>query len=129
VKLAELVEAAGGGQVTARFVRFLIAEGIIDPPSGGRAHADYGETHLRGIVEYLRLRELGFSLTQVKVIFRSQRAETVPVELAPGVSLHIDLANLDRGTSPAEVAERARRILSEILASLDSKGKNDADAV
>jgi len=129
VKITELVERAGGGQVTARFIRFLIAEGIIDPPSGGRANADYGEAHLQGVVNYLRLRELGFSLTQVKEIFKSGRGETVPVEIAPGLSLHIDLARLDRAISPADAARRVHHVLFQMLATLNNEGKDDADAV
>ena len=120
-------EAAGRDQVTPRFVRFLIAEGVLDPPTGGRAHADYGEAHLRGILTYLRLRNLGFSLAQVRDIVRSARGETVPIPLAPGLSLHIDLSRLDRGLSPAEVAARAGRIVSELLSTLNAEGTPDAD--
>ena len=29
-------------------------------PTGGRAHADYGEEHMTAIGRYLRLKELGF---------------------------------------------------------------------
>ena len=127
MRLTELVEAAGGGQVTPRFVRFLIAEGILDPPSGGRAHANYGDAHLRGVLTYVRLRDLGFSLAQVKEIFKAGRGETVPIELAPGLVLHVDLARLDRSLSPAAVAERTRHVLSELLATLTVGGKSDAD--
>lgn len=129
MKITELIEQAGGGQVTARFIRFLISEGIIDPPTGGRARADYNEAHVRGVVNYLRLRELGLSLRQVKEIFRSERGETIPFEIASGLSLHVDLGRLERSTMPAEVAERVRQILTEILAALSVKGNdNDDDA-
>lgn len=122
--MTELIEAAGDGQVTPRFVRFLIAEGVIGPPSGGRAHAEYSHEHLRGILSYLRLRRLGFSLTQVKEIFKSKRGETLPVEVAPGVALHIDLVRLNRDLSPAEVAARVDRALAEILDALHANGDN-----
>ena len=128
VRLTDLIAAAGGGQVTPRFVRFLIAEGILDPPGGGRAHAEYGDAHLRGVVTYIRLRNLGFTLTQVKRIVRSQLGETVPLELAPGVTLHVDLARLDRTLSPDEVAGRTRGILTELLATLNAEGDQNADA-
>ena len=127
LKLLELIEAAGGPPATPRFVRFLISEGVIRPPSGGRAHADYDTEHLRGIVTYLRLRDLGFSLTQVREILKSERGETVPVELAAGVVLHVDLARLDRGMSPAAAAERAHLVLSELLTTLDAEGKANND--
>ena len=125
MKLTDLIEAAGREQVTPRFVRFLIAEGVLDPPLGGRARAEYGAAHLRGIVNYLRLRELGFSLTQVKQIVRAERGETVPVTLAPGLSLHVDLARLDPGLSAREAAGRAYRVLSDILATLRAAPGDD----
>ncbi|MBV9251466.1 MAG: MerR family transcriptional regulator [Acetobacteraceae bacterium] len=121
-----MVEAAGCPEVTPRFVRFLISEGIINPPSGGRAHADYGEAHLRGILTYLRLRGLGFSLTQVREIFRSGSGETVPIEIAPGLSLHVDLKRLNRTLSPAEAAERVSRVLAELLETLNADGDGHA---
>jgi DNA-binding transcriptional MerR regulator len=126
--LTELIEAAGGGQVTPRFVRFLIAEGVLDPPSGGRAHADYGEAHLRGVLNYIRLRDLGFSQPQIKELFRSQRGETVPVELAPGLTLHVNLARLDRTLSPDAIANRTRKVLADLLATVNAEGNHDADA-
>jgi DNA-binding transcriptional MerR regulator len=127
MRLTELIEAAGHPQVTARFVRFLISEGIIDPPSGGRAHASYSERHLRDILNYVRLRDLGFSLTQVREIVRSARGETVPIEVAPGLSLHLDLARLDRSLSPADAAARVRQILSELLETLTANGAEHVD--
>jgi DNA-binding transcriptional MerR regulator len=127
MKLNELIEAAGHDKVTPRFVRFLISEGIIDPPSGGRAHASYDEAHLRGILNYVRLRDRGFSLTQVKEIVRSERGETVPIEVAPGLSLHLDLARLDRSLSPADAVARISQILSEILETLKVKGADHVD--
>jgi DNA-binding transcriptional MerR regulator len=129
LKLIELIEAAGGASVTPRFVRFLISEGVIGPPSGGRAHASYDAEHLRGIVHYVRLRDLGFSLTQIREILKAERGETVPVELVPGVVLHIDLARLDRTTSAAAVAERTHRVLAELLTSVNTGGKRNDDDV
>ncbi len=127
MKLTELIEAAGGGQVTPRFVRFLITEGVIPAPTGGRAHACYGDAHLWGLKEYIRLRELGFSLTQVKEVFKAGRGETLPVDLAPGLSLHVDLARLDRNVVPADIGRAAARALSELLATLKTEGKRDAE--
>ncbi len=124
----ELIAAAGDGQVTARFVRFLVSEGVIPPPTGGRAHAAYDERHLHGVVNYGRLRKLGFSPAQVKSILRSKQGETVPLALAPGLSLHVDLAALDTGIDPAAVAQRVEETLSKLLMSLKQERPSHADA-
>jgi DNA-binding transcriptional MerR regulator len=114
----ELIAAAGDGQVTARFVRFLISEGVIPSPTGGRAHAAYDERHLYGVVNYARLRRLGLSPAQVKSVLRAARGETVPLAIAPGLSLHVDFGSLDRAVDPASVARRVEEILSELMASI-----------
>jgi DNA-binding transcriptional MerR regulator len=126
--MQELVAAAGGGQVTARFVRFLIAEGVIPPPSGGRAHAVYGAEHLQGVVGYIRLRALGLSTKQVRSVLRAAQAQTVPLQLAPGLALHIDLAAFDRRSDPGAIARLAEAALTDLLASRNSKGTIDVDA-
>jgi hypothetical protein len=42
-------------RVTERQVRYLIAEGFIPAPRGGRANADYGDDHVAAIRRYARL--------------------------------------------------------------------------
>ena len=128
MNMKELIEAAGGGQVTARFVRFLISEGVIPPPAGGRAHATYDERHLHGVVNYGRLRRLGLSPAQVKSVLRAAQGQTVPLELAPGLSLHVDLGALDAEIDPASVARRVEEILSELKTSLKQEKQSLADA-
>ena len=56
--LRELTEVVG---VAPRQVRYMIAEGFVPPPVGGRAHASYGEEHVEAIRRYMRLRGLGFT--------------------------------------------------------------------
>ena len=114
--MIELIERAEDKRVQPRFVRYLIAEGVIPPPSGGRTNADYGDEHLKGIHNYLRLRDLKFSASQAKQIIRSRLGKTVPIELADGVSLHVDLARFDPDLSPADVSARAVEALTELLA-------------
>ncbi len=128
LKLTELIAAGGGGQVTPRFVRFLISEGVIPPPTGGRAHADYGEAHLRGIVSYLRLRRLGFSLAQSKEIILTGREATLPVRLAPGLALHVDFAEFARDASLSDLVERFREAVATIRDALPHEGEDDAHA-
>ena len=42
---------------TERQVRYLIAEGFVPAPRGGRSNADYGEDHVAAIRRYGRLRD------------------------------------------------------------------------
>jgi DNA-binding transcriptional MerR regulator len=128
MNMKELLEAAGGGQVTARFVRFLVSEGVIPPPTGGRAHATYDERHLHGVVNYGRLRRLGLSPAQVKSVLRAAQGQTVPLALAPGLALHVDLGSLDPGLDPAAVARRVEEILTELKTSLKPEKSSLADA-
>jgi len=46
--------------VAERQVRYLIAEGFIPPPRGGRANAITAKITSRRIDRYARLRDLGF---------------------------------------------------------------------
>jgi DNA-binding transcriptional MerR regulator len=130
VKLTEFIEKAADERVHPRFVRYLSSEGIIDGPdlSRGRANASYSEADLHGVVSFLHLRDLGFSLTQVKEIFKADRGETIPVEIGQGLTLHVDLARLDRAQSAADAAERVSQVLSEILSAMNDKGNDDAAA-
>ena len=49
MKIGELASLSG---VTERQIRFLIAEGFVPAPRGGRANADYGDDHLTAIRRY-----------------------------------------------------------------------------
>src|SRR5262245_11393177 len=71
-----------------RQIRYLIAEGFIPPPRGGRANADYGEDHVAAISRYARLRDLGFPPAAIKLLL--QAGEGTPFPVAPGVTLVID---------------------------------------
>jgi DNA-binding transcriptional MerR regulator len=126
--MGELIAAAGGGQITARFVRFLVSEGVIPPPTGGRAHAVYDERHLDGVMNYVRLRGIGLSAAQVKSMIRATQGKTVPLALAPGVSLHIDLAVIDPGIDPGLVGRLAAENLATLLGSITMEGQSHADA-
>ena len=70
MKIAELAALTG---VAERQVRYLIAEGFIPAPHGGRAHADYGDDHVKAIGRYTRLRDLGFRHAHTGAAARSVR--------------------------------------------------------
>lgn len=85
MKIRELVEITGTPE---RQIRFMIAEGFVPPPTGGRAHADYGENHVAAIRRYTRLRQQGFTPQAIRVLLAN--GTVVPLPVAPGVTLQID---------------------------------------
>lgn len=97
-----LLGAVGDERVTARFVRFLIAEGVIPAPRGGRANAEYGEDHLQGIRRYLMLRDLGLSASRTKEIVAGAAAGGIPVPIAPGITVLVDQAKMEETQPDAQ---------------------------
>jgi MerR family transcriptional regulator, copper efflux regulator len=100
-------------RVTERQVRYLIAEGFIPPPRGGRATADYGDDHVAAIRRYDRLRELGFPPAAIKLLLQAR--EGAPFVVAPGITLVVDPNLLGSGTRPGPLLERIAKLLTELL--------------
>jgi len=100
-------------RVTERQVRYLIAEGFIPSPRGGRANADYGEDHVAAIRRYEKLRELGFPPAAIKLLLQARKG--APFTIAPGVTLVIDPNLLGSGARAAPLIERAAKLLTELL--------------
>lgn len=112
-------------RVTPRFVRFLIAEGVIDGPAGSRARPEYGEHHARGVLDYLRLRDLGVPMEDARAILRGEAAGRVKVDLGPGLLLIVDLAALQAEWSPVDLTERVIAALETMK--LSRKDPPDVD--
>jgi DNA-binding transcriptional MerR regulator len=112
--MRELLAQAKDERVTARFVRFLVAEGVIPPPRGGRANADYGCDHLNGIRRYLSLRALGLSAARVKEIVAGATGDGVLAPIAPGITLIVDPKKLVRPLRPNEIADALKQTLALI---------------
>jgi DNA-binding transcriptional MerR regulator len=110
MKMRELTRRA---RVTERQVRYLIAEGFIPAPRGGRANADYGDDHVVAIHRYARLRELGFPPAAIKLLLDAR--EGAPFVVAPGVTLVIDPNLLGSGTRPGPLVERIAKLLTDLL--------------
>ena len=114
--IRELVARTG---ISERQVRYLIAEGFMPPPTGGRAMADYGETHVEAIQRYMRLRELGFPPAAIRKLLEAK--EGAPFPVVPGITLVVDPHLLHRPTAIEPILARLKRILSDIF----EEPKND----
>lgn len=84
LKLDDLVVEAGA---TPRHIRYLIAEGFMPSPAGGRTYATYGNVHIAAIRRYDRLRSLGFPPAAIRLLLGAQ--EGVPIPIKPGLTLVI----------------------------------------
>ena len=95
-------------------IRYLIAEGFVPPPSGGRTYATYDQSHVTAIARYERLRDLGFPPAAIRLLLDAR--EGIPVPVANGVTMIIDPDLVASGTDPAPILEafnaRIRAVLS-----------------
>jgi DNA-binding transcriptional MerR regulator len=99
--------------IAERQVRYLIAEGFIPPPRGGRANADYGEDHVAAIDKYMRLRDLGFPPAAVKLLLQAR--EGAPFLVAPGITLVVDPKLLASGTPVQPIIESIQNLLADLF--------------
>jgi ATP-dependent helicase HepA len=61
-----------------RQIRYLIAEGFMLPPRGGRSNADYGDDHVAAVRRYAQLRDLGFPPAAIKLLFDGEQVASFP---------------------------------------------------
>jgi MerR family transcriptional regulator, copper efflux regulator len=109
--IRELSELTGTPE---RQIRYMIAEGFVPPPTGGRAHADYGDDHVTAIRRYGLLRQHGFPPQAIKVLLAS--GTSVPFPVAPGVVLHVDPLLIGSGALDAgSLSHRVKDVLSDVL--------------
>jgi MerR family transcriptional regulator, copper efflux regulator len=95
--------------VAERQIRYLIAEGFIPGPTGGRATADYSGTHVKGIGRYTRLKALGFAPAAIKVLL--QAGQGVPFAVGPGLTLIIDPELVASGQDVELYVEQIKSVL------------------
>ena len=110
MRIQELTERTGE---TARTIRFLIAEGVMPPPTGGRAQAEYGETHLAAIRRYQRLRAAGYKISAIRLLI--ERGEAVSLAVAPGLTLQIDPALAGTALDAEAIARQVAAALAAFL--------------
>jgi len=96
-----------------RQIRYLIAEGFMPPPRGGRSNAEYGKEHVTAIRRYARLRELGFPPAAIKLLLEGR--EGVPFPVVPGITLVIDPDLLGSGADTGPLVERIKTLLEDQL--------------
>jgi MerR family copper efflux transcriptional regulator len=99
--------------ITERHVRFLIAEGFMPSPRGGRANADYGEDHVAAIRRYGQLRALGFPPAAIKLLLEAR--EGAPFSVASGITLVVDPNLLGSGEPVEPLVDRLRTLLSDLF--------------
>ncbi len=108
-----------------RQIRYLIAEGFIPPPRGGRANADYADDHVAAIARYTRLRDLGFPPAAIKLLLESR--EGAPFPVAPGLTLVIDPKLLGSGTPVEPIIDSIRKLLTDLVEESDHARDCNAD--
>lgn len=119
MRLKNVIETTG---LTERQVRFLIAEGFVPPPRGGRSNADYGEDHVEAIIRYARLKELGFPPAAIRLLMGATAG--IPFPIAKGVTLVVDTSHLASGADIEPMLGTARDVLARIVGKNPSQGSS-----
>ena len=122
MKLPELLRRTG---ISARQVRYLITEKLVPPPTGGRAHAFYGENHVKAIRRYLRLKDLGLSPASIRVLLEARKG--VPFPVGDGVTLVVAPELVASGKSAEPFVASIERTLRKILRPESDRGSPDTD--
>ena len=110
MNMKQLSERTG---LTPRQIRYMIAEGFVPPPTGGRTYAEYGEAHTTAIRRYARLKELGFPPAAIRVLLQAR--EGVPYPVADGVTLVVSPDVHASGMEAEPLVERLDDLLRKIL--------------
>ncbi len=108
-------ELAATTEATVRQIRFLIAEGFVPSPDGGRTYASYDDKHVRAIRRFQRLKALGFPNAAIRILLDAR--EGTPIPIAEGITLVIatDLIGSDVDVEPLveRTAQRLRAVLGK----------------
>lgn len=110
LKFDDVVQVTG---VKPRQIRFLIAEGFVPPPTGGRTYATYTYVHVDAIRRYERLRELGFPPAAIRLLLQAR--EGIPVPVADGITLVIAPDLIGAGADVAAICAAATAKIEQLL--------------
>ena len=106
-------ELAASTGVTPRQIRFLIAEGFVPPPEGGRSTAEYGAEHAAAIDRYMALKATGLPPAAIRILLENEIAAAFPV--MPGISLHVDPQLLGGPIDKDLVLKRIQSVLETLV--------------
>ncbi len=115
-------ELAGRVGVAERQIRYMIAEGFVPPPTGGRANADYGPEHVEAIEKYISLKRQGFPPQAIRRLMAGG-GTAVPFPIAPGLTLQVDPTLLGPTFNAEDLVDRLSKTVREYL-----KEQSDADS-
>ncbi len=110
MNIRELAKLTGTPE---RQIRYMIAEGFVPPPQGGRAYADYGDGHVAAIRRYLKLRQQGFPPQAIRVLLAG--GMTAPFPVHPGITLHVDPDVLSGPVDVDALMERIRKVVVAVF--------------
>jgi MerR family transcriptional regulator, copper efflux regulator len=110
LKFDDLVSTTG---TAPRHIRYLIAEGFVPPPIGGRTYATYSNIHVAAIRRYDRLRSLGFPPAAIRLLLDAR--EGIPVPIANGLTLVIAPELIGSGGNVSGMATKAAEKVEELL--------------
>ena len=99
--------------IAERQIRYLIAEGFMPAPHGGRSNADYDDDHVVAIQRYTRLKELGFPPAAIKLLL--QGGHGAPFTVAPGITLVVNPDLLGQVADVTPIINRATALLKDLL--------------
>jgi MerR family copper efflux transcriptional regulator len=111
MKLDELSTITGA---TIRQIRFLISEGFVPSPDGGRTYATYGDAHVQAIRRFQRLKGLGFPNAAIRLLLDAR--EGVPVPVMDGLTLVIAPDLIGKTVNVDQIAIQTEAKLREALA-------------
>ena len=110
MKLRELSLLTGEPE---RQIRYMIAEGFVPPPEGGRANADYGESHVAAIRRYSVLRRHGLPPQAIKVLLAG--GLSAPFTVVPGIALHVDPELVGQMVDIGALLDRISDVVSDVF--------------
>lgn len=110
MNLRELIAETG---IAERQVRYMISEGFMPPPTGGRAHAQYDAPHVEAIRRYQRLKALGFPPAAIRRLLQARAG--APFTIAPGVTLVVDPALIGAPADLEALSSQIKQTLQTIF--------------
>jgi DNA-binding transcriptional MerR regulator len=120
MNIKDLIAETG---IAERQLRFLIAEGFVPPPRGGRAYAEYGEDHVAAIRRYGALKDIGFPPAAIRILLQTRSG--VPFPVAQGISLVVDPDVVGSGVSVEPIVEKIHRLLADLIKEPKHGDKNN----